>query len=76
MFEFVGLGQDNPLLTDYRFFHEFLTSTAWAGQFGKDLSEELRKKLLEPEFGLQAMLTDTSGQALDARELELRIQIR
>jgi hypothetical protein len=31
-------------------------------------------ELLKPEFGLQAMLSDTSGQVLDARESELRKQ--
>jgi hypothetical protein len=74
VFENEGPAADNPLLADSSTFGAFLDEYSVRRTIRRGTSDELRITLGSPTFELQALLNDTSGKLLDAREAALRAQ--
>jgi len=74
VFEYEGPAANNPLLADSSTFGAFLNEYSVRRTIRGGTSDKLRITLGNPAFELQALLNDTSGKLLDARETALRAQ--
>ena len=72
VFEYSGQANKNPLLADKKKWDRFRDEYKVARTIRKGTSEDLRKKLADPDFPLFDMLSDITGNKLDVRQDSLR----
>jgi hypothetical protein len=70
--EFAGEPSDNPVLVDSSRFNDFLGSFGLRRSIRGGRSEEFRGLLRGPDFPLEALLSDQTGQLIDEQDKRLR----